>query len=618
MKKRILAALLCAAMMLTATGCNVKTKDEVKGTDSSSQSNTSETTTAASGETVTVKLLATSSNETDVNVIRDQLTKAGFNVELNLQPDYSSSQAQESAGNFDLEISGWTTVTGNPDYAVKSLFKTGGDYNKSPVADPEIDALIEKAGTETPEQYVETYKEFEKKLVEENAYIVPLYTSYKAQAVNTTVLVPESVHISKSRSMKWEDIEFVDSSKNATDSLLLTQTLSTLTSLDPIKGNDGSINMLNTNMYVRLVNLTDDDQITSEDSLSYNHAIAEGNQEYYFILRDDINFAKVDENKQAVDSGELVGAEDVVFSLERAKNPDSVPEHRTYTLHESMDTIEIVTDLAALESQTVSGSDTTVRAALEEGLATPISELVADKTAVDNAAGKYQVVKVTTKEPFPQVLNYLAHQSAGIVSKTAVESVNTWDVATYDRNTDIGYGDQSVVTEGSTYNNHLMASGPYILLYKNDYEVVFQANPAYMPGTEGAPRIQNITVKFIADNDSALSALRSGEVHCLYSVPETKYDTVESDPNLQLTKIEANSVSYMIFNQREGSQMQNVTLRKAVLAAINQEDLIAVHAGQKLPAYTTLTPLVDTGNQLVYEEGKAQELLAQYQAEIAG
>src|SRR5699024_4903139 len=103
-----------------------------------------------------------------------QLTKAGFNVELNMQPDYSSSQAQEAAGNFDLEISGWTTVTGNPDYAVKSLFKTDGDYNKSPVADSEIDALIEQAGTETPEEYVSTYAEFEKKLVEENAYIVPL------------------------------------------------------------------------------------------------------------------------------------------------------------------------------------------------------------------------------------------------------------------------------------------------------------------------------------------------------------------------------------------------------------------------------------------------------------
>ena len=51
----------------------------------------------------------------------------------------------------------------------------------------------------------------------------------------------------------------------------------TLTSLDPIKGNDGSINTLNTNMYVRLVNLTDDDVVVSDGSLSRNHAIAEGN-----------------------------------------------------------------------------------------------------------------------------------------------------------------------------------------------------------------------------------------------------------------------------------------------------------------------------------------------------
>ena len=79
MKKRILAALLCAAMMLTATGCNVKTKDDVTGGSTSSSDTTSESTTA-SGDKVTIKLLTTSANETDANVIRDQLTKAGFNV----------------------------------------------------------------------------------------------------------------------------------------------------------------------------------------------------------------------------------------------------------------------------------------------------------------------------------------------------------------------------------------------------------------------------------------------------------------------------------------------------------------------------------------------------------
>ena len=84
---------------------------------------------------------------------------------------------------------------------------------------------------------------------------------------------------------------------------------------------------------------------------------------------------------------------------------------------------------------------------------------------------------MTTTEPFPQVLNYLAHQSAGIVSKKQVESINTYDVATFDVNKDIPYGDQNTVTEGNKYNNTLYTSGPYILSYKNDYEAGFPQKP---------------------------------------------------------------------------------------------------------------------------------------------
>ncbi|WP_436756416.1 hypothetical protein, partial [Streptomyces sp. URMC 124] len=80
---------------------------------------------------------------------------------------------------------------------------------------------------------------------------------------------------------------------------------------------------------------------------------------------------------------------------------------------------------------------------------------------------------MTTTEPFPQVLNYLAHQSAGIVSKKQVESINTYDVEKFDVNKDIPYGDRNTVTEGDKYNNTLFASGPYILSYKNDYEAIF-------------------------------------------------------------------------------------------------------------------------------------------------
>ncbi|MEF3353736.1 ABC transporter substrate-binding protein [Paenibacillus sp. GYB006] len=603
MKKALLPLFL--VLILVISGCNVNTKSDVAG-----ESEPAENTTTTDLKPVDIELLAMSSNESDVNIIRDQLIKNGFNVKLNLQPDYGSFKAQEDAGNYDISLSGWTTVTGNPDYAVRSLFKTGGDYSK--LADPEVDKLIDQAATETPEEYTETYKKLEDYLVFDKAYIAPLYISLKSQGFNKDVLNPDTIRLSKSRSQVWESIEFNDASKNTIEPLLLTQAASTLTSLDPIKGNDGSINAINTNMYVRLVNLTDDDQITSEGSLSLNHGIAAGNSDYYFVLRDDINFAKITD-KKAEDSGERVGAEDVIFSLNRAKDQNSVPDHRTYSLHEHIKDAEIVTDLSSLESIKQAGSGNPIIDVLNQGLDQGITQLVSDKTQADHKSGKYQVVKVTTTEPFPQVLNYLAHQSAGIVSKKQVESINTYDVANFDVNKDIPYGDQNTVTEGSSYNNTLYASGPYILSSKNDYEAVFYKNPGYMTGTENEPKISEIKVKFIKDADNALSALRSGEIHMYYGVPETKYDLVKQDSKLQLQTLESNGVSYLLFNTKGRDVAESEDLRKAILYSINQDEILSFYNNNKFKAVSTVSPIVKTGNELVSDPAKVKQYLAKYQ-----
>ena len=598
MKKTLLPILL--AFVLLLAGC-VKTKSDVAekpSSDSKSGGNAS--------EQVEIEVLGMSSGEEDLNIVRDQLVKNGFNVKLNIQPDYGSFKAQQDAGNFDVALSSWTTVTGNPDYAVRSLFKTGGDY--SIMADPEIDKLIDKASTQTAKDYVKTYKELEQRLVFDKAYIAPLYISLKTQAVNKDVLNPKSVRLSKSRSLAWETIDFNDAAKRETEPFILSQAMPTLTSLDPIKGNDGSINMINTNMYVRLINLTDDDKITADGSLSRNYSIADGNAEYYFLLRDDINFAKITD-KKAVDTGERVGADDVIFSLDRAKDKNSVPDHRTYSLHEHIKTAEVVTDVSVLEKVKQSGSDKSVREALEKGLDTPISTLVADKTQADNKEGKYQVVKVTTTEPFPQVLNYLAHQSAGIVSKKQVESINTYDVASFDVTKDIPYGDQNTVTEGDKYNNTLYASGPYILSYKNDYEAIFHKNPGYMKGTEHEAKISNIKLRFIKDIDSSISALRNGEIYVLYSVPENKQDVVESDSKLKLQSMESNGVTYLLFNTKNRDVAKSEDLRKAVLYSINQDEIISYYQGKKIKAVSTVSPIVKTGNELKADPAKVKEFL---------
>lgn len=595
--KKLLTLVFVAVLALA--GC-VQKKSDVEG-----GGNTDTSTNAKP----TIEILGTSAGENDLNILRDQLTKNGFEVVLNIQPDYGSFSAQKDAGNYDVALSSWTTVTGNPDYAVRGLFKTGGDY--SVVSDINLDELIDKASTLTGDEAKKAYAELEQLLVFDQAYIAPLYISKKAQGIYSAKVNPETVLLPKSRAQVWEAISFNEESLNTSETLVLHQAIASLTSLDPIKGNDGSINTLNTNMYVRLVNLTDDDQVVSDGSLSYNHVISEGNSEYYFILRDDINFAKV-ENGAAVDTGELVSAEDVIFSLNRAKDESSVPDHRTYSIHENIETVEIVTDLAELQNAKVAGSEETVLDALSKELPQSVTEVVASEDQVDNATGKYQVVKLTTPNPFPQVLNYLAHQSGGIVSEKQVTSINTYDVANYDPNTDIAYGDQATVTEGGSYNNHLFASGPYILVQKNDYEATFVKNPAYRVDSEYEPKITNISVRFIDDNDSALSALRNGEIHVLQTVPETKLDIVKSDANLALNEAESNAVTYLQFNTKGREVSNSADLRKAVLYSINQEEFITYYQGYKRPAVSTVTPLVDTGLKLEANRDKVTEFLNAY------
>ncbi|TLQ05290.1 hypothetical protein FEZ48_12310 [Marinilactibacillus psychrotolerans] len=600
MKKKLLSTvILLGTMVLSA--CNVTTEDEATTGNTNNDQ-----------EAVQIDLLGAAADEKDLNILRDQLTRNGFEVNVNQQPDYASYRAQRDAGNFDISVASWTTVTGNPDYAVRSLFTSDGD-SRVIAPDSEVDELINQAATENESEYVNTYSELENVLVTENAYTAGLYNSLKAQAFNKDLINPESVNLYKSRAFAWDTVQFNDTSLNETEPLILTQTESDLTSLDPIKGNDGSINQLNTNMYVRLVNLTEDDTVTSEASLSYDHAIAEGNTDYYFVLRDDINFTSV-EDGQAVDTGERVGADDVKFSLERASDPESVPDHRTYSLHEYIDEVTVVDDMSELEDATVAEAGTSVKDALEADLDTSINSLVTDKTQADSAAGNYQVVKLTTTEPFPQVLNYLAHQSAGIVSKKQVESINTYDIENFDINTDIPYGDQRAVTEGDTYDNHLYASGPYVMIEKNDYAATFQKNPAYMPETDNAAKIKNVTVRFIGDMDSALSALRSGEVHLLYGLGETQYQVVEGEESLELQTGPSNAVQYLIINttNEDRKTAQSEDLRKAILYSINQDDFIQSYDGQKEKAFTPVTPLVETGNELEADADLAQEHLSNY------
>ena len=165
--KKLTAMLLCFAMVLVMlSGCNVKTKDDVKGPDTSSNDNSASAAADTKHDPIPITLLSLSSLETETNVVRDQLKKAGFDVTVSIQPDYGSMYAQVDARNYDIHMGTFKVLPGNPDYGCRTMFYSTGLENDSKVEDPEVDRLIDLGASQLPQDYQETYAELERLLVE--------------------------------------------------------------------------------------------------------------------------------------------------------------------------------------------------------------------------------------------------------------------------------------------------------------------------------------------------------------------------------------------------------------------------------------------------------------------
>ncbi|MDL2293022.1 ABC transporter substrate-binding protein [Ruminococcaceae bacterium OttesenSCG-928-D13] len=559
---------------------------------------------------IPVTLLSMPVFEIETNAIRDQLTKAGFDVTVNMQPDRASYVHVQDSGEYDMGILSWLTDASAPDFAVRMLFHNDGAYNSWPIVDDELSAMIDEAAQMTFEESIPLYTKIENRLVDEMCWVHPLFNRTRLTAVNTDVIVPESVFLGAGTPRFYGTTEYVDMSQSETRPFVPAQQQTSPPNFDPLRSEEGSTFYMKSNAYISLTACDKDDMVVPEYSLSQAIATGEGNDSFYFLLRDNVNFAKV-ENNQAVDTGVLVSAEDVVFTMERAKDVDAVPLNSGYTNLESVDTVGIVTDLDVLKNINVSGSSQSVYDYFNEIASSEIKELTDVTADVDNAGGVYQVVEITTMPPPPQLINFLTISTLGIVSKQAVTAANEGiDASNYDPSTDVLYGDVSTLTEGSSnFNNNNWFSGPYAMLYINDYEMAFERNPGFMPGTEQAAKIKYMNLKMISDMNTIFSALRSGEVDdCM---PEGNLGSLNDASNVEVLRNDSTSVFNLFFNLKEGSKMTDLNLRKAVHYIINQDELIAVKEGNVARAHSTLT-MIPTGNEWNPDPEKAAEYIKAY------
>ncbi|GBX15672.1 ABC-type dipeptide transport system periplasmic component-like protein [Staphylococcus aureus] len=552
--------------------------------------------------TSSLSFLGQASYENDMNIVKDQLENAGFNVKMNIQPDYGSYRTQRQAGNYDIQIDDWMTVFGDPNYAMTALFSSTG--SNSLLKDKHVDQLLNKASTQNEADVKQTYKQIEDEVVFDKGYMAPLYGSKKNLVYDNKVLDKNSVGLPNSRALIWQQFDYNNSRERDTRPLVMTQQDGEIPTLDPIRSIAPSVYSINMNMYTRLLLLDENDHLTTKGSLSHDYAVNKDNKAFYFLLRDDDYFAKV-VNGQARNTGERVSAEDVKFSLDRARDKKSVPNNNTYNMHKHINDIKILKDEDI--DQLRKEKDKDDKSIYDKLIkAYNVKSLTTDGQKVNNKDGIYQIVKITTDQSMPREVNYLTHSSAGILSKKFVNQVNQ----EYPK----GYGDSSTIPANSDGKNALYASGAYIMTQKNAYQATFQRNPGFNEtekGSYGPAKIKNITLKFNGDPNNALSELRNHSIDMLADVNQKHFDLIKSDKNLSIIRKNGRKSVFLMLNIKKGIFKTHPNLRQAVVNAIDQDQFIKFYRGDKFKIASPITPLVDTGNEQRQDLEKVEKAINQ-------
>lgn len=142
---------------------------------------------------------------------------------------------------------------------------------------------------------------------------------------------------------------------------------------------------------------------------------------------------------------------------------------------------------------------------------------------------------------------------------------------------------------GDDFGTHLVGSGPFALeKFELDQQTTLVKNDKYWANT---PYLDGVVWKYVADQNQAANALRTGEVNIATSMTGEAVDVVRKDANVQLLEMPGLHVAYIYFNMEKGPTA-DIRVREALIKAINVEELTGgvYQYGEAIPASLPLPP----------------------------
>ncbi|WP_144744009.1 ABC transporter substrate-binding protein [Enorma burkinafasonensis] len=201
-------------------------------------------------------------------------------------------------------------------------------------------------------------------------------------------------------------------------------------------------------------------------------------------------------------------------------------------------------------------------------------------------AGEYQEGRVMTAEDIKYSLERSANESSmnrldmldhcNVISDTEIECVLTGPNASFlTALTDAGNAivpKEEVEGWGDSFGEHLVGTGPFALKqFTRDQQTELVRHDGYW-GEK--PNLDGVVFKVITDATQSANALFTGDVDMVTDLKGESLQTVEGDSNYVVDQMDGLNIAYIYMNMVNGPTADQ-RVRKAILMAVNREDLIA-------------------------------------------
>ncbi|HEX9924696.1 MAG TPA: ABC transporter substrate-binding protein, partial [Anaerolineae bacterium] len=126
------------------------------------------------------------------------------------------------------------------------------------------------------------------------------------------------------------------------------------------------------------------------------------------------------------------------------------------------------------------------------------------------------------------------------------------------------------------FNQHPIGTGPFTLAeYVPDQRVVQEAFDDYF---QGKPGVRQVIRLALPNEQSALAALKSGEIDVATLREAGNVNAADSDPNLSVYRYDSNWIMVARFNMAN-PMLEDIRVRQAIAQAVDRENLVKAAVG---------------------------------------